>query len=531
MSLSKLCYPGRIPSESGVPDRESAIAERVCQHYSEICKLLNPVQLLPYLWKEGLLNFEDRTVVLGELPRLQKSRHILKSLKTKGSLSYSKFLQCIQMEKFHMGHSTIGFLVEGKSFGSESELFQSQKFREEIVTHLPKMMDINLASLIPLMYNSNLLTLEEHQELLSSHKTERERILLLFQILETKGPLAHDIFAQCLREEPSHPTHMELFKLISTHQPTKRDTSRKRKNGVDASMLTLVMPDKRLFQSWKMQGCLKGRVYNDMMRLFQSYHHNGEWGKLDCEAEKHIAGNIIEFQAVALLEKAIGWIFRKNRETVVSLVEKARLICLKIPGENSSFLLGRCEYILSRLFRYLKEYAKAREHVANAREHLYLVEPGEDSSFVNYCDACIMVECLHESSPPEEIRRAQATFKRAIDDDLSHESGLGLVAPHSLMRLAQMYLGGTHYDPGITTNVENIKQAKLCLQAVDCTSLCHRSQCHYHLIQSDLYRNTNDFSKATESIKIAQTLAQKYNFVLEISAAETRLKKTLSITS
>ena len=99
MALSKLGYAGRIPSEDNVlltPEQERTIAARVGQRYNEICRLLNPVQLLPYLWKEGLLNFEDRTVLLGELPREQKSRHILKSLKAaKGSLPYSKFLQCI----------------------------------------------------------------------------------------------------------------------------------------------------------------------------------------------------------------------------------------------------------------------------------------------------------------------------------------------------------------------------------------------------------------------------------------------------
>ena len=419
-----------------------------------------------------------------------------------------------------MGHSYIVFLLEGKSFGSESELLESSKFKEGINKHLLEMMDINLGSLVPLMYCDNLLTLEEQQELLCSRKSERERILLLFQVLDTKGPLAHGIFAQCLSEELSHPTHVELFRLISTSQSTHCSTSKKRKRGIDACMLTRVM---RPFQPWKMQGPLKGHTYNAMMRLFQSYHHNGEWEKLDIEAAKYIAGNIIEFQVVALLEKAISWIFRRNKGTVVSLVDKAKQICLKIPGENSAFLLGRCEYILSRLFRYLKEYVKAKEHVSISREHLYLVEPGEDSSFVNYCDACVTVECLSELSPPEEIRRVRATFERAINDDLSHESGLGLVAPHSLMRLAQMYLGGTHYNPGVTSNVENIEQARLCLQAVDCASLCYRSKCHYNLIKSDLYCNTNGFSEAKECVQIVLMLARKYNFVLEISSAETRL--------
>ena len=52
-----------------------------------------------------------------------------------------------------------------------------------------------------------------------------------------------------------------------------------------------------------------------------------------------------------------------------------------------------------------------------AKEHLYYVEAGEDSAFVHYCDACITIECLNESSTQDEFEKVDEIFGRAICDD------------------------------------------------------------------------------------------------------------------
>ena len=514
-------------------DQESQTAARsetfirVSQHYDEISKALNPIQLMPLLSKEGLLGFNDKSILLGDSKStLEKSYRVLEALESKGPSAYSKFLSCVQAEKSHMGHEYIASLLQDKSFGSEFELKESLKLKEAINRCTPEMMDICLASLVPLMFSKNLLTNEEQQQLLSYYKPKQERILSLLQLLDTKGPLAHGLFADCLRSESSHPTHNELYvKLLSTATVNQAATLNERKCAIDDCALSVALPREKLFRRWELEGVLRGHAYNEVMRVFQSCNHNGDWESLELEAAKYVNCHIPEYQVVAYLEKSISWIFRRKPKIVIELINEAReIIHNKVRGENSSILLGRSEYILSRLYRYLKNYDKAREHVANAKEHLYRVEAGEDSAFVHYCDACVTIECLDESPTQDEFERVDEIFGRAICDDRSHESGLGLVAPHSLMRLAQMYLGATHYSPGKAVNQKNVEHARKCLNAVVYSSLSRRSRCHYHLMESDLHRNCESIDNARESLHIALSIAEICKFELEISSARTRLQ-------
>ena len=511
-----------------LPQTRSAgdiIATKVNQHYDEISGALNPIQLMPLLLKEELLGSSEESILLADSRSTsEKSCYILQCLEARGPTAYTKFLNCIKAERNHMGHEYVASLLEEKPLGSQFELELSSRLREAIQSHCPDMMDISLQPLVPLMYSKKLLTGDEIEKLRNGYKTEHERVLLLLQLLNTKGPLAHGLFAECLRSESSHPTHNELYiTLMSSCHAEQAASPGERKCTVDDG--TLLALDLPLFRRWKLQGALKGKTYNDLMHEFQSCNHNGDWKRLEIEAAKYVQCPVPEYKVVAYLEKAISWIFRRKPEFVLQLVGEAKqIIKAEIHGENHSILLGRSEYILSRLFRYLKSYKKAREHVANAKEHLYGIEAGEDSAFVHYCDACITVECLGELSTEQDFERVDEIFGRAICDDRSHKSGLGLVAPHSLLRLAQMYLGAKHYSPGVATNHKNIQRARKCLNAVILDSLSKRSRCHYHLMESDLHRNCDRFDRAKESLDLALDISQKCNFELEISSAQTRLQ-------
>lgn len=237
-------------------------------------------------------------------------------------------------------------------------------------------------------------------------------------------------------------------------------------------------------------------------------------------------GVAAELQAVALLEMAVSCVFRRQEEAAISYVSKARGKCGNMSADNSTILQGRCEYILSRLFRYLKQYEKAREHVIKAKQILFNAEPGEDSAFANYCDACISVESLSEDSTLEEFQAVERCFRFAIEYDHSHNSGLKLVAPHSFMRLAQMYLGSGHYVAGSVKNQERICCATNCLESVhvECLSLDLRSACHFHLIQSDLYWNKGMLAESQLSATQALDVSRRQNFTNEIQSAENRLR-------
>ena len=502
------------------------IASKVTQHYNEISKALNPTELMPLLLMEHLLDFNEKSLLLGDsISSYEKSCYILKSLEAKGPLAHSKFLSCVKAEKNHMGHEYIATLLEGKPFGSKLELEESSKLREAVQSHCPEMMDISLQPLVPLMQSKSLLTGDEVDKLRNPYKTELERVHLLLHLLDTKGPLAHRLFAECLRSESSHPTHNELYiSLMSSCHSEQTATLRKQKCTVDDCALAVALPHKKFFQ-WKLQGPLKSKTYSEIVRVFHSFHHNGDWEKLETEATKYVNHPIPEYEVVAYLQKAISWVIRRNPQIVIQLVNEAKkIIKTKIYGENHSGLLCKSECTLARLYRYLKDYEKAREHVAKAKELLYGIEVGEDSARLHYCEACVTVECLNGQSTEQDFERVDELFARAIFDDRIHESGLGLIAPHSLLRLAQMCLSSTHFTPGTTTNYKKIERARNCLNAIIYSSLSQRSKCLYCLIESDLHRNCGRLDKAKESLDFALSISKEYNFELEISSAQTRLQ-------
>ena len=503
---------------------DNVTASKINQHWDEITRALNPDELMPQLSKEMLLDFNEKSVLLADSKSTyEKSRYILQCLEAKDPSAYSKFLNCIKAERNHMGHEYIASLIEEKTFGSKSELEESLRWKEAIQKHYPAMMDISPEALAPSMYSKKLLTKQEEEKLLNIHKTRNERVHLLLHLLETKGPLAHNLFAECLQSESSHPTHKELYTVLTSSRHSERTAdSKKQKCAMDDCALAVALPRRKFFRRWEVQGPLKGEKYDEMVRVFHSYHHNGKWEELEIKATEYERTSVPEHKAVAYFQKATIRILRKEPETAMQFMGEAkRIIETEVHGENRSALLGRCECMLSRHFQYLKDYKKAREHVANAKEHLCGIEASEDSAFVHYCEASLTVECLNELSTKDDIERAEELFAKAISDDQSNKSGLGLFMLHSLLRLAQMYLGSTHHTSGA---VKDIKRAKDCLNIIPLDSLPERTKCIYNLIESDLHRNCGRTEEAKESLLKVMSISKSYDFKIELSSAKTRMQ-------
>ena len=523
MTPSKNC--GQQPT--GIPlttSTDNATAPKINQYWNEISRALNTDELMPQLSKEQLLDFNEKSVLLGDSKSTyEKSQYLLQCLEARGPTAHTKFLNCIKAEKNHMGHAYIASLLEEKPVGSKLELEQSSRLREAIQRHYPAMMDISPGALAPLMYSKKLLTEEEEQKVSNIHKTRRERVHLLLHLLDTKGPLAHGLFAECLQSETSHPTHNELYTVLtsSCHSERKAD-SKEQKCAMDENALAVALPRRKFFRRWRVQGPLKGEKYDKMARAFHTCHHNGKWKELEIIVTEYEKAPIPEHKVVANFQKATTWILRREPETAVQLIDEAKTIIeTEVRGENHSALLGRCECMLSRHFQYLKDYKRAREHVAKAKELLCGIEASEDSAFVHYCEASLSVECLNELSTKDDIERVEELFARAIFDDQSNKSGLGLFMLHSLLRLAQMYLGSTHYTPG---TVIDIKRAKDCLSTITPDTLPRRTRCLYHLIESDLHRNCGRIDRAKKSLQVVLTISRNHDFELEISSAQTRMQ-------
>lgn len=498
------------------------VEQRIQQNYHAITNSLAVSELRLLLVQERLLTALEAERFTPDATSLL--RNVREKAQQIGPEAYITLYRCISQLQHQLGHRYVKSLIEGKEYATQEEMKRADMIKQRVLDNLSKFVDCDISALIPLMVSRELLTFDEGQHLSTARLDKYTLPLQLVNLLGTKGPLAYSLFAECLRQETRHITHRELHELINQPMSTRK------RHCWDVEVSCVGGPSRRRpLPSHKLRSCLRGRCYNELMRRFQSCHHNGKWTELEDEAAKLARDSPRELQVVGLLERAVSWIFRKECAKVLQLVGEAKITLAKMTvGDNHQLLQGRCEYILSRLYRYLKDYEKAQEHVEKASYHLRYAEPGEDSAFVHYCDACIKVERLSESSTALEVKDAEMRYEYAIDHARRHDSGLDLVAPHSFMRLAQMYLGSSHYAAGSKHDPESIQKASNCLRQVAVSSLAQRSKCHFYLIESDLHRSQGSNVEAIKSAKLALGVAKEHNFTLEVHSAGDRLRTLMN---
>ena len=489
------------------------VRDRLHQSFDFVVRSLNLSELNILLVQEKVLTAQEAyySVTSPEL--------LIQKVEETGLSGYAKLYSCISKEKKHLGHRYVQAMLENKVYTSEEEMTDDQTIKDRVIGKLPLLASCDLQTLLTHMYSKELLTPQEWKNLTTQAHETNALLVHIVVVLDTKGPLAYPLFARCL-----HTVDCATYTRIFEADPEKSSFRKsKRKRSLEVALLH-APPAKEALPKLKLHGCLRGSRYNQIMKVFQECHHNGKWIELDEEAAKlSTPGTPKELHIVALLERAVGWVFRKQEGTVLDLVAKARKLCTLVGGDNATFLEGRCEYILSRLYRYLQQYDRAEEHVRKATYVLQMAEPGEDSAFVHYCDACIQVEKLSTDATEKQLQHARWSYEYAIDHARTHDSGLDLVAPHSFMRLAQMYLRSSHYLAGCQRDDKSIARASSCLTAVDQSSLAQRSKCHYLLIRSDLQRCQRATEHARLTAQNALEIAQTHNFTLEITSAERRL--------
>ena len=295
----------------------------------------------------------------------------------------------------------------------------------------------------------------------------------------------------------------------------------------------LALVSKRQPNRLVMEGALVGDEYNKLIARFKVYHHNGDWVAVEEELKICMQSEIPEIIAVGFLEDACSWVYRFNEQKVLSAISQARKLCgTKICGGNAIFLEARAEYILSGLYRYLKQYEKSVEHAKNAMVHLFNAEQGEDSAFANYNHACasyaLMLDSRQETSVT--IRQMMQDFMFAIDTAVTHAASTSdnqwalIVASHSWIRLAMLSLGSTQDAAGITEVQEDIERADCSLSNVDVSCLNNRTKCLFYQAKSDLHRNKNEIECAIQVATQGQKLAESCGFVHELDSANSRLE-------
>lgn len=204
---------------------------------------------------------------------------------------------------------------------------------------------------------------------------------------------------------------------------------------------------------------------------------------------------------------------------------------LSTKTDNRCFLMGRCEWVLAKMYRYTGEIDKALEHIQKATDHQSGIECGEDAALTTYCHACILLERLNDpirySCSPEDTKNAEVFLERAID--YASNENYGLDISHPRIRLAQLNLGSSPSNPGTKMDSRSISRARNSLKAVTFYALAPRTKCVYYYTKSDLVYNCNKVDEARDLAQLALDIAIENNFKTEILSAHTRLDRMIEI--
>ena len=536
---------------------ESVLEERIATHRTEIEQYANISELCSHLIAEGLLNHEEKEYLESGALEVYKISRVLDSLKEKEN-GFSKFLACVKHEMGHLGHIYIASLLEGRQFAPDSELKLSALCKQRIDSNRVKLAEggLHLSYLMPHLQQESLLTDDQAEEMLEGMDTEE-----FFWILDTKGPLAHSQFASCLRAEREQKSHSELYEELfgdldvppgpiftkNAECISNSSHSNKRKNRLeydtdettctDGEMVPFT-PSKRAPLWLEMDGPFKGKNYVVLMKVFYKYHStNGYHNELEMDVQQIMSCSKfpLEFQALVRVELALSCTFQGKNKRALELIEGpdgALSICEKIPGNNASFLIGRCMHLLSGLYRYDKQHDRAKEYAENAMVTLHRAAPGLESTIANYVKGCILLESSDTATRhPMDARIIEQHFQTAIAHAQYCEIAKDTTLPQSHIRLAQLYLDSTQYHPGTTTNPGNIKKARDSLNAVasNLESISERSKSLYYMVESDCYRAGGDIPTAIDRAKRARSTAEGIQFTLGVNSAESRLKSLESM--
>lgn len=502
------------------------------QQREEIIRFLNPAALLPHLTSHELIYLEDVEFLLNHsVTTRNKNKWLLSLLETRGPQAYTHFLDCLDSEHDHLGHLYITALLQGRTFGDEKEVCISHRLQRKINKYMPDLVQgMNVQCLTPYLRSKALLTTSEQESLTNPYKTEHDKVLHLLNVLNSKGPTAHFIFARCLMEETEHPTHWELFQKITEEEDLAsfklQAPSRKRKR---ENELCNIPVTKRLPDRLKARGTLVSRKYYEYMTEIRRYHLRGQWEEADRVVKECLEMGDTELHIAVTLENCTGYITRRDTHKVLLEVGGALKLCqLGLLSDNWSFLRGRCEWVLAKLYRYTREMDKALEHIQESAEHQSGIESGEDAALTNYCHACILLERInnpdHHSSHSEDRRNAKNFLERAIEYASKKEYGLDL--SHPRICLAQLYLGSSPSRPGGNQDPDNISKARASLQAVELDALEPRTECIFYFTKSDLmYSSGGGRDEARCLAQRAMDIATRNSFKTEILSAQARLDR------
>ena len=509
------------------PTKEQ-IKENLLQHRQAIKSSLSPSEL--YSLCEQLDIEECATNDFGK--RKEATEIVLKEVQRQNS--YSVFFDSLEktMERAnkakHMGHEYIISLLRGEEFGEKEERERSamivEKMRSSNIEEL-----LNVDVIRPILFQNSLLTYDE-EEALQMDMTSGEKVRKLRTILKTKGPTAHYIFAHvCLADEESviYRSHSELLLNLTGEdsQLITRENRKRKASDYEESPAT-----KRLPCFLESPEGLKTKKYLSEVTMMRKYHLTGQqyWQKAEDIYSDVMSSpkDPMEIKIAIILESCTMYITNRQTEVVEERVKMAKLFCLQLYRANMGnvgILQARCHWTLAKLYRYTKEYDKAKKEITDAMTESYLYGEGEERALINYCHACILL--ASENKTVQDEVRAIDALNIAIGCASSGEYGLDTA--HCKLRLAQAYVGSSTSNTGKRRGEvpkAHIADAKRVLGEIG-EDISPRTKCMALYTRSDVHRVAGEIEQAAECAKRSLEIAQQQKFKTEIASVKLRQER------
>ena len=389
--------------------------------------------------------------------------------------------------------------------------------------------NIDLSSLVPVMYAHYLITNDERDMLLDSKSSKKAKIGHLLQMVDTKGPLAYSILAQCLNEEDSQPIHAELY---------RKSTSRKRSENPDSHDMEVLAVPKRVPQRLQMEKPFCGKMYSHFIGNIQKCYQSSSWTDLERVAREFISQNVGDHQltALAMIEEGYSLSCQKGKkEKAIECLSDAESVIEGTIKEKKSnnyfFLLARCKHIRATIHRYSGEDEESLKKNNEAFDLLFHCVPGDDATRVSYGIACARLEKLGQfGNSLQEFKEIKDRFQCCLEYGRRGTPGLCPSRARCLIRLAQLTLTTTTDGQCLfPTTPTDIKEAESYLKKVRVTSISRRCQALFYLIKSDIYKCKSNTDKDIELAKKlamqALEIAKDAKLGVEQSFAKSRLER------
>lgn len=524
----------------------SQVKQLLEKHKKAIGKWLNIPELLPYLRRRRLITSDkDRQRMLSLHDRGRRSKICTRLMRVLASRSntvgprvYAEFLSCLRDEPEHLGHHYIAKLLSGvptDEWDRVHDIRMSRWIREIMQSIEPLLHScLSLKNLLPFLRKVKLLTSSEFELLHEDSPKETSwKIQKLFLILNAKGPIAHYLFFRCLEQEKEHRGHEDIYKEICRQIDIQFHNSEvsASTNTTTCTDINICEPHTRTPCRLGLEGSLGGRHHISEMRELQQHRYHGRWDCFRQGINELTESDDINVTAVGMLHNAVASIMFGKTDLSLHLVDEVEKMCSTLYGNNNQILMGRCLYIRSAVYRHHQDYDSARHFLDLSKQVLTHSEPGADTASLYYHEGTLWLDLLHQngsthsSLKKREKAEAEHSFRMAIEHAEHSNSGLPLIAWHSKVFLALLYLGSSHDSLSHESpSIDDLNLAESILKTLDEMKLPPRTLALYHIALSDIYRWKCDLALAKHHVSLGITKAEQGNFAFEKRFATHRLQ-------